>query len=74
MSRNVKNEMVWKQLFSVILMYVVGWRSVLFATPTPITPSEVSEYSQNGHFRGFWVTPPTSRLISEKFFKYKKCS
>ena len=74
MSRNVKDEMDWKQFFSVILMYIIGWRCVLFVTPTPMTLPEGSEYSQNGHFGGFWPTPPTLRFISEKFFKYKKCS
>ena len=70
----VKDEMVWKQCFSVILMYIIGWRSGTFAAHTPMTTLKVSEYSQNGHFGGFWPTPPTLRFISEKFFKYKKCS
>ena len=50
MSRFVKDEMAWKQLCSVILMYIVGWRCVLFATPTPMTTLQFSENSQNGHF------------------------
>ena len=50
MSCNVKDKMVWEQVFSVILMYIVGWRCVLFATPTPMTTLQFSENSQNGHF------------------------
>ena len=69
-----KDEMAWKQLLSVILMYIIGWRSGTFAAHTPMTTLKVSENSQNGHFGGFWPTPPTLRFISEKFFKYKKCS
>ena len=70
----VKDEMVWKQCFSVILMYIFGWRSGTFAAHSPMIILKIIENSQNGHFVFFWLTPPTLRFISEKFFKYKKCS
>ena len=45
-----KDEMAWKQLFSAVLRYIIGWRSGLFAAQTPMTTPQGSEYSQNGHF------------------------
>ena len=48
-----KDEMAWKQLSSVILMYIIGWRFGTFAAHTPMTNLKVIENDQNGHFGGF---------------------
>ena len=74
LSSFVKDEMVWKLFFSAILMYIIGWRCGLLAAPTPMTPPQSCESSQNGYFEHFLATPSTLRLISEKFSHYKKCS
>ena len=50
LSSFVKDEMAWKQFFSVILMYILRWRSGILAAHTPMTTLQFSENSQNGHF------------------------